>query len=82
MDTSFSIIEEDINMLADIYLLESIHQEIISEDLKTQHAFKTIGNEQILVEGFNDILSNIGKYFRRMIEAIKNFFKKIFEFRA
>lgn len=79
MDVDFSIIEEDINMLADIYLLENIHQEILSENLKTKHAFRMIGNEQILMEGFNDILHNIGNYFKKMIEAIKNFFKKLLQ---
>lgn len=73
---------DDINYLADMYALEELNFQMAKENVKYVHAYNTIGNPDILTEGFSDMLGNMGNFFKKMIEKIKEFFKKIFMYIA
>lgn len=75
-----SVLYDDISFLAEIYSLEDMTLQIAKENVKYVHAYQTIGNVDILTEGFTDSLQKIGNFFKAMIEKIKQFFKKIFEY--
>lgn len=71
------VISDDINYLTEIYELNEFNAYIIKENVKYVHAYRTIGNPDILTEGFTDMLGNMGEFFKKMIDKIKEFFKKI-----
>ena len=74
---SGSLLNDDIQYLAEIYELNDLNFQIVKETIKYTHAYKVIGNEQILIEGFMDVVNKMGEFFKKMIEKIKEFFKKI-----
>ena len=74
------VLYEDISLLADIYDLNAIHFNIVKEDLRVDHAYRMIGDSQIIVEGMSDMLSKMGNFFKVMIDKIKEFFRKMFMF--
>lgn len=71
-------IYEDINFLNDIYCLESLHFKNVQDDMKIRYLYETTGDPTVLMEGFNDIITNIGNFFSTMIEKIKEFSRKVF----
>lgn len=75
-----NVLYDDISFLAEIYSLEDMSFEIAKENVKYVHAYQTIGNQSILVEGFTDAIDKIGNFFKMMIEKIRAFFKKIFAY--
>lgn len=74
----FLLENDDISLLAEIYELNELNYDIAKETVMYNHAYRTIGNPDILTEGFADSLGKIGDFFKKMIEKIKEFFKKIF----
>ena len=64
-------------LLTEIYDMDKLHYDIVKEDVIRSHYYNMTENTQILMEGFSDILSKIGDYFKQLIEKIKAFFKKV-----
>lgn len=64
-------------LLTEIYDIDKLHYDIVKEDVIRSHYYNMTENTQILMEGFSDILSKMGDYFKQLIEKIKAFFKKV-----
>ena len=64
-------------LLTEIYDMDKLHYDIVKEDVIRSHYYNMTENTQILMEGFSDILSKMGDYFKQLIEKIKAFFKKV-----
>ena len=64
-------------LLTEIYDMDKLHYVIVKEDVIRSHYYNMTENTQILMEGFSDILSKMGDYFKQLIEKIKAFFKKV-----
>lgn len=76
--TAHEVLYEDMSLLGDIYDLNKLNFEMVKEDLRVQHAYKMIGDPQILIEGFSDMLGKMGDFFKNMSKKIAEFFKKLF----
>lgn len=77
---TYEVMYEDISLLADIYDLNKLNFNIVKESMRAEHAYRMIGDPDILTEGFADILSKMGEFFKNMVKHIKEFFRKIFMF--
>ena len=67
-------------LLTDIYDMNNLHYNIVKEDIIRGHYYNMTENTEILMEGFSDMLSKMGDYFKTLIEKIKAFFKKVLIF--
>lgn len=74
------VLYEDISLLADIYDLNKSNFNMVKEVMRAEHAYRMIGDPQILEESFTDMLNKMGDFFKNMAEKIKEFFRKIFMF--
>ena len=80
MDIPSVFLDDDIEieLMEEIYSLESMHHDLVVENVRTNHAFKSIGNIDIITEGTNNTIKKIADFFKQMIEKIKEFFNKVF----
>lgn len=70
----------DYELLSEVYDLNQLHFSIVKENVIRNHYYNTTGEVDVLTEGFTDIISKIGDFFKTMIEKIKKFFKKVLMF--
>lgn len=75
--SEYPVLYEDMNFLSEIYSLNEIHFDIVRENIRTIHAYRTIGDPEILTECTLDMFGKMGEFFKKMIDKIKEFFKKI-----
>ena len=66
----------EIELMEEIYSLESMHHNLIVENFRINHAYKSIGNIEIITEGMDNTIKKIADFFKQMIEKIKSFFPK------
>ena len=76
MDISIALFE-DINILSDIYCLESTSTCIEETYVKANHMYLKTGDVEYLTESLSDITSMIVNAIRKCIAKIKEFFNKI-----
>lgn len=72
------IIYDDANFLSEMCELDDLYFNIIKEDIQAHHAYRMIGDSDILLESASSIASSIKKFFSKLIEKIKEFFRKAF----
>lgn len=66
----------DYELLSEIYELEADNFAIVKEEIKRQHYYNLTGNEEILTEGFVDIMNKMSDGIKKLIQYIKDFFRK------
>ena len=75
---SYEIIYDDMSFLSEMCELNDLYFNIIKEDMQAHHAYRTIGDPNILLESASSVASSIKKFFSKLIEKIKEFFRKVF----
>ena len=76
--TTYEVIYDDLEVLSEIYDIEVLHYNMIKESVRRDHIIAVSENDpSIVVEGFYDLLGDVGEIIRLIIKKIKDFFVKI-----
>lgn len=79
-ENSNNVVEKDYccSMIESLIDLEVLSGEICQEHLYTTYLSIKDDSIEILQEGFGDFLNRASEYFKKMVEKIKAFFKRVF----